>query len=474
MSWLNKPFALARNGSTDVDVPEKKTASEDGQIHDAVFGDIDVDAHGPNFRGVGAGGAFVLMTKANFGLGVLAIPTVFAIMGIVPGILLIVGCELMLGYCASFLGPFKIRHPEVYGLADAGYVFGGVIGRELLYIIFSIFMVFCTASAIVGVSISLNAMSLHGACTAVFVVVSALMGFMFSSIRTLSKVSWVGWVGIASIVASVIALTVAVGLQDRPSEAPPTGPWDKGFMVFGHPSFAEAMGAINIILFSSSATPMYFGVLSEMRNPKQYTKAMCSSLTFLTIVYLVIGSVVYHYCGQWVASPALGSAGLLMKRICYGIAFPGLLASLTIFNHISAKHIFVRILRGSHHLSSNTWTHWITWFGCTAGSVAVAYIIGSAIPIFGSLIGFIGALMCPLVAIIPEICMWFHDNWTWNGWRPGPLSPAKAVQAAFNCFLLLVAALFCIGGTYSAVLDLVNTTVDNGPWTCANNAGSLI
>lgn len=40
--------------------------------------------------------------------------------------------------CASFLGPFKIRHPEVYGLADAGFVFGGVIGRELLYIIFSI------------------------------------------------------------------------------------------------------------------------------------------------------------------------------------------------------------------------------------------------------------------------------------------------------------------------------------------------
>lgn len=152
-------------------------------------------------------------------------------------------------------------------------------------------MVFCTASAIVGVSTSLNAMSLHGACTAVFVVVSAIMGFLFSSIRTLSKVSWVGWCGIASIVASVVVLTVAVGVQDRPSEAPPTGPWDKGFMVVGHPSFAEAMGAINIILFSSSATPMYFGVLSEMRNPTQYTRAMCCSLTFLTVVYLVIGSV---------------------------------------------------------------------------------------------------------------------------------------------------------------------------------------
>lgn len=365
---------------------KKKAAALDGQttIHDAVFGELDIEGNkGPNFRGVGAGGAFVLMTKANLGLGVLAIPTVFDIFGIVPGILTILGIELMLGYCASFLGPFKIRHPEVYGLADAGYVFGGRIGRETLYIIFSIFMVFCTASAIVGVSTALNAMSSHGACTAVFTAVAAIAGFLLGSIRTLNKVSWVGWAGITSIIASVIILTVSVGIQDRPSEAPQTGNWDKGFQVIGNPSFTEAMSAINIILFSSSATPMYFGVVSEMRDPRQYTKSMAASLTFLTCVYLVIGSVVYHFCGQYVASPALGSAGLLMKKICYGIAFPGLLASLTIFNHISAKHIFVRVLHGSKHLTHNTKTHWATWLGCTAASTIVAYIIGSAIPIFG-------------------------------------------------------------------------------------------
>lgn len=99
--WLreNAHFTISR-GLPDADRLEKKEkkapSDAEGQIHDAVFGDIDVEAKGPNFRGVGAGGAFVLMTKANFGLGVLAIPTVFAIMGIVPGILLIVGIEIML------------------------------------------------------------------------------------------------------------------------------------------------------------------------------------------------------------------------------------------------------------------------------------------------------------------------------------------------------------------------------------------
>jgi hypothetical protein len=288
-------------------------------------------------------------------------------------------------------------------------------------------------------------MSAHGACTAVFMAVAAIAGFLLGSIRTLNKVSWVGWAGITSIIASVIILTVSVGVEDRPADAPQVGPWESGFQVIGHPTFFQAMDAINIILFSSSATPMYFGVVSEMRDPRQYTKSMAASLTFLTVVYLVIGSVVYHYCGNYIASPALGSAGILMKKICYGIAFPGLLASLTIFNHISAKHLFVRILSGSKHLTTNTWTHWITWLSCTFGCVVVSYIIGSAIPIFGTLISLIGALLCPAVAIIPLILMWFHDNWEWKNWRPAALSRRKAVVVVINIVFLLVGLLFTIG-----------------------------
>ena len=369
------------------------------------------------------------------------------------------------------MGPFKIRHPDVYGVADAAYVFAGPWGRWTMYVIFTVFMIFCTASAIVGVSTALNAMSSHGACTAVFTAVAAIAGFLLSSIRTLSKVSWIGWAGITSIIASVIILTIGVGVQDRPSEAPQTPlPWHKGLQVIGHPTFVEAMSAINIILFSSSATPMYFGVVSEMRDPRKYTRAMGASLTFLTAVYLIIGSVVYHYCGQYVASPALGSAGIVLKKVCYGIAFPGLLASLTIFNHISAKNIFVRVLHGSKHLSSNSVTHWAVWLGCTAGSVLLAYIIASAIPIFGSLIGFIGALMCPAVAIIPECLMWFYDNWwfTTKG-----LTAGKIVTGVINIVVILIGCFFTVGGTYAAVLDLIATSVDSGPWTCVNNSGRL-
>lgn len=41
-----------------------------------------------------------------------------------------------------------------------------------------------------------------------------------------------------------------------------------------------------------------------------------------TVMYLVTALVMYHYAGPNVQSPALSSAGPLMKKICYGLAIP--------------------------------------------------------------------------------------------------------------------------------------------------------
>lgn len=338
-------------------------------------------------------------------------------------------------------------------------------------------MIFILASACVGVSTALNAVSSHGACTAVFVVVSAIAGFLLGSIRTLGKVSWIGWVGIFFIMASILTLTVAVGVQERPAEAPQAPEsWDKDLKIFAKPTFAVAMTAINDIVFSYGATPMYWGIVSEMRDPRRYAPMMVLSVCSLTVVYLIIGSVVYYYCGQYVASPALGSAGLLMKKVCYGISIPGLLASLTIFTHICGKTIFVRIMKGSRHLAANTVTHWVAWLGCTFGSVLIGYIIASAIPNFGSIIGLVGALFCPIVCIIPYTFMWWHLNLRFSSVRAftasfGELTFRKKIAFFVNLLFCLLGFFLLAAGTYASALDLRATTSKSKPWSCENNSG---
>lgn len=69
-----------------------------------------------------------------------------------------------------------------------------------------------------------------------------------------------------------------------------------------------------------------------------YTKSVITCQSFVTAVYLIIGCVVYHFTGQYIASPALGSAGILMKKVCYGLAIPGLIVGCVLYTHMPAKY----------------------------------------------------------------------------------------------------------------------------------------
>ena len=137
-------------------------------------------------------------------------------------------------------------------------------------------------------------------------------------------------------------VTIAVGIQDRPSEAPPPpAVWVPDYQIAASPTFQQAITAVCNLVFAFSGTPGFFSIVSEMRNPKQYTSALLCCQTCVTADYTIIGCVVYYFCGSYVASPALGSAGGLVKKISYGFALPGLVVTTTIVTHVrSPSHFF--------------------------------------------------------------------------------------------------------------------------------------
>jgi hypothetical protein len=87
-------------------------------------------------------------------------------------------------------------------------------------------------------------------------VVVFVVSFACASIRTLGNITWLGWVGLLSILSAVLVMTISVGVQDRPADAPAApDPWDKDFKVFATPSFADAISAVATILFAAAGTP---------------------------------------------------------------------------------------------------------------------------------------------------------------------------------------------------------------------------
>ncbi|KAH9878114.1 hypothetical protein J1614_003331 [Plenodomus biglobosus] len=442
-----------------------------GVTEDAVFGEV-VEG-GPNYRNVGLLGTAGLMMKTQIGLGVLSIPAVFDVLGLIPGVICLLIIAVITTWSDYIIGVFKLNHPEVYGIDDVGYLLFGRIGREVFGAVFVLFWVFVAGAGMLGASIGLNAISMHATCTAAFVVVAFIIGFALSSISTLEKVGWLAWVGLIGIISSIFTLTISVGIQDRPAEAPQFGPWESDFELFKTPRFSDAAAALSSLVFAYAGTPAFFSIVSEMRDPRQYGKAMVICQSVVTILYITIGIVVYYYCGSYVASPALGSAGILMKRICYGLALPGLLVTVMLVVHIAAKYIFVRVLRGSHHLNHNTVKHWVVWLSLTFTTALAAYVIASAIPVFNELVSLVGAFLGTLMCFQPMGCMWLYDNWS-----AGKVTRTLRwkLMVVWSVFVVAAGFFLMIGGTYGSIVGIIDSFSENGgtaPWSCADNSNSV-
>ncbi|OJJ01325.1 hypothetical protein ASPVEDRAFT_52279 [Aspergillus versicolor CBS 583.65] len=446
--------------------------SHPGMAHDDVFGEM--SEGGPNYRDVGWLGTVALMMKTQIGLGVLSIPSAYDTLGLIPGLICMLTIAVITTWSDYMIGVFKLNHREVYSIADAGGLMFGRAGRTFLGSTFVLYWIFVAGSGMLSLSIGLNAVSTHGACTAVFVAVAAIIGLLFGSIRTLGRLSFLAWIGLICILIAVFTVTIAVGVQERPAAAPQSdGPWESDYKLFGNPSFTEAITAVSSLIFAYCGTPAFFAIVSEMRDPRYYTRSLLFCQGSVTAIYIVIGTVIYYYCGSYVASPALGSAGVLVKKVAYGFSLPGLMVTTMLVVHLPAKIIFIRILRGSKHLASNSPIHWLTWLGCTFSITLIAYIIASAIPVFDSLVSLIGALLGTLMSFQPMGCMWLYDNW-----KQGKVekSPRWIAMVCWSVFVVLIGTFCMVAGTYGSVVGVVDSYKASGgssAWSCADNSNSV-
>ncbi|GMK56146.1 hypothetical protein CspeluHIS016_0212020 [Cutaneotrichosporon spelunceum] len=269
--------------------------------------------------------------------------------------------------------------------------------------------------------------------------------------------------------SSVITLAVAVGVQDRPAAAPKDGPWESGFRVVASPPFFDGVAALGAAVFSFAGAPNFLNIVAEMRNPRDYPRALVICQIFTLVTYLIIGSVVYHFCEAYVASPALGSAGPLMKKVCYGLALPGLIVSAVLCTHFPGKFLFVRLMRNSKHFARNTIPHRLAWGGCVIGSAVISFIIAEAVPVFSDLLSILGSLISIPLAIGIEswIYIWLCPK---QGRR---LTPWTYAVYGLNVFIVLVSAMVALSGLVGACISVRNH-VKSGqmsvPFSCGDNS----
>ncbi|KAG2098437.1 transmembrane amino acid transporter protein-domain-containing protein [Suillus discolor] len=402
----------------------------------------------------------LLMIAEIVSNGILSLPSALAVVGIVPAVILIVFLGIFGLYTAKLLIDFKLNHPNVHTMGDAGYIMFGPVAREVLAFGTVSFAVFGSGSGLLSSQQALSTLSNQGMCSMYLVLITGAVAFLISLPRTLDRLAWMGLVSAAVIAIAGFIAMIGAGVNPVPGRT---------LTVAASSNFFDAFLAVtNPVGFCICRYGILFFILiSEMRKPEEAIKAAWCLQGFATIFYVVFSVVMYVYIGNTVQSPVLFSLPPVWAKAAFAIALPNFLFSSGLYTHTATKLVFVRIFRHSEHVHSHTLLGWTVWtLLCLAGS-ALAAILAIAVPIFSYLIGIAAALFAAWYTYGLAGFFWLHDAYHLEGGMDG--LKRRPIGTTLAVLTILSGTFICVAGTYVSIKLIVEAYADGQvgrPFVC--------
>ncbi|CAI7630297.1 unnamed protein product [Penicillium glandicola] len=439
---MNKDMEKVMEKDMDLEKPQDPFAGE--------------EAGGVRYRSMKWWNCAILMIAQSVSLGVLSLPSSMAVLGLVPGCIIIVGIGALTTYTGYVVGQFKLRYPQVHNMSDAAEILFGPWGREIVGVAQIICFIFLMGAHVLTFSIMMNNLTNHGACTIIFCVVGAVLCFFLTLSRRMEEVSYLGIISSLSIFTAVMITMIAIGI-----EAP-----DPRVYAFTNPTLMDGFSATLNIVLAYSGHMSFFSFQSELADPKDYPKALIAFQATDTSLYLVTALVIYRYGGPNVLSPALLSTSEIVSKVAFGISIGTIVIAGVVICHVGAKCIYVRLFRGTHTMNEMSVRSYGTWVMITFVMWVVAWLIANAIPVFNDLLNMIAAAFCSWFSFGLEGLFWLKMN------RGQYLSSKrKMALTALNIFLVALSCLICGMGLWATGKSIrINAQTAHKPFSCASNA----
>lgn len=117
-----------------------------------------------------------------------------------------------------------------------------------------------------------------------------------------------------SIMSAVLITMIALAVSPRASY--------EAMQATLHPSLPTAFNSMSNVVFAYAGHLAWVSFISELRDPREFPKALLVQQAFMIIGYIVVSVVIYRYGGQDVASPALSSTSKTVAKVAWGVALP--------------------------------------------------------------------------------------------------------------------------------------------------------
>ncbi|KAL6718101.1 Aminomethyltransferase, mitochondrial [Lecanora helva] len=316
----------------------------------------------------------------------------------------------------------------------------------------------------------LNTMSNGAVCTVGFSAIWAVLSWVCSLPRTFDTLSKLATLSAGFTFISVLLAAVFAGVEGKHGVAGYNTPGGgQSGLLTGEPhvltvamantGFVSGTNAFLNISYTFIGQITIPSFIAEMKNPKDFPKALYAVTICEIFVFSIVASVIYAYTGtQYNTSPAFGSLGnVVYKKVAFSFMIPTLIFLGVLYASVSARFVFFRIFEGTRHKGNHTVVGWASWAGILAATWITAFIIAEVIPFFSDLLSLMSSLFDSFFGFI----FWGTAYMRMRQADLGPGWIQRRGIRGISGFLLnvsiIVIGLFMLGGgTYATCQSIVD------------------
>ncbi|KAJ4388700.1 hypothetical protein N0V93_006159 [Gnomoniopsis smithogilvyi] len=413
-------------------------------------------------------------------LAIMSFPWSYSILGLVPGLILTVVVALLVQYTSLIVWEFCLRHPEVRDVCDVGEM---IFWNKRWAWWFTAVMFLLNNTFIQGLHVLTGAKYLNTmteadtniSCPTVsFSVAMFLICWLCSLPRTFEALAKLGAVSAAFTFISVLLAVIFAGIQDHPaSYTAAQGAPEVLAVPAAGTSFVSGLSAFLNISYTFIGQITLPSFIAEMKEPRDFPKALWLCTIGEIIVFSLVGAIVYAFVGtQYMTAPAFGSLEPVYKKVAFSFMIPTLIFLGVLYASVSARLVFFRLFKDSKHKNEHTLIGWASWAGILFLTWVGAFIISQIIPFFSDLLSLMSSLFDSFFGFIFWGVAYFRMRNVDGGFAFMKSQGFWGyAEAALNVLIILTGLFFLGPGTYASVESIL---LDFDPSTgtvfsCASN-----
>ncbi|KAJ4263059.1 hypothetical protein NW762_006672 [Fusarium torreyae] len=396
-------------------------------------------------------------------LSIMSFPWSYSLLGLVPGLILTAVIAGLVLYTSLVLWEFCLRHPEVRDVCDIGQMiwWNGKWAWWWTAFMFVLNNTFIQALHVLVGAIYLNTMTeadtIRGCRTVAFAVVVAVISWIGSLPRTFSMLSKLGFASTFFTFISVILATAFAGAQGKPAGYPELGEPIISVWTPSSTTLVTGMSAFMNMSYTFIGQTTIPSFIAEMRDPRDFPKALWACTIAEIITFSIVGSVIYAYTGnQYMVTPAFGVLTDTYKKVSYSFMVPTIIFVGCLYASVTGRFVFFRMFKDSEHLTSHTFKGWFWWSIVLLISWAASFLIAEIIPFFSSLLSVMSSLFNCWFGFIFWALAYFRmrsaDRKVGRTRQP----VLDFLSVALNVVIMLTGALYLTLGTYVSVQGIID------------------